>query len=141
MGEIEEIVEIMPEPEFTKIMVPLFERVSKCLLSSHFQVAERALCLWQSPQILELIKQYRTTIVPIVYPALVVNSQHWHQSVQTLGEQVLELYMDTDMALIEECKQKQDEEEARRGEAKVARDAKWKQLEEAANKARADGKT
>jgi len=141
LGEIEEIVEIMPEPEFTKIMVPLFERVSKCLLSSHFQVAERALCLWQSPQILELIKQYRTTIVPIVYPALVVNSQHWHQSVQTLGEQVLELYMDTDMALIEECKQKQDEEEARRGEAKVARDAKWKQLEEAANKARADGKT
>ena len=82
--EIEEIVEIIAEAEFVKIMVPLFERVAKCLLSSHFQVAERALCLWQSPQILELIRQYRATIIPIVYPALVVNSQHWHSSVQSL---------------------------------------------------------
>lgn len=132
LGEIEEIVEIMPESEFCKIMIPLFDRVSKCLLSSHFQVAERALCLWQSPQILELIRQFRATIIPIVYPALVVNAQHWHQSVQTLGEQVLELYMDTDKSLIDECQAKHEETLAKEEAAKAERESVWKKIEEKA---------
>ena len=126
-----------PSGEFSKIMVPLFERVSKCLLSSHFQVAERALCLWQSPQILELIRQFRATIVPIVYPALVVNSRHWHQSVQTLGEQVLELYMDTDKALIDECEKRHAEESQAEEAKKATREAKWKALEDKVAKMKA----
>jgi len=133
LGEIEEIVEIIAEGEFTKIMVPLFERVAnRCLLSPHFQVAERALCLWQSPQILELIKQYRGVIIPIVYPALVVNGQHWHQSVQSLGEQVLELYLDIDKPLIDECRQRHQEQISEDQQMKAAREAKWKAIEEVA---------
>lgn len=136
LGEIEEIVEIIAEAEFVKIMVPLFERVAKCLLSSHFQVAERALCLWQSPQILELIRQYRATIIPIVYPALVVNSQHWHASVQSLGEQVLELYMDMDLPLIDECRKRHQEEQDQQEQVKAMRMAKWKAIEDQAAKAK-----
>jgi len=130
LGEIEEIVEITAEAEFTKIMTTLFERVAKCLLSSHFQVAERALCLWQSPQILELIRVHRGTIIPIVYPSLVVNSQHWHASVQSLGEQVLELYMDMDKGLIEKCQAQHQEQESQLEKEKLDRQTKWKALED-----------
>jgi len=134
LGEIEEIVEITAEMEFTKIMSPLFERVAKCLYSSHFQVAERALCLWQSPQILELIRVHRAVIIPIVYPALIVNAQHWHQSVQSLGEQVLELYNDMDKALIDDCRTTHQETVARNEADRSDRDAKWKALEDAAKR-------
>jgi len=132
LGEIEEIVEIIAEVEFTKIMIPLFERVAKCLQSSHFQVAERALCLWQSPQILELIRVHRGQIIPIVYPALVQCAQHWHQSVQSLGEQVLELYLDCDKPLMDDCKKLHEVEIANQAASKAKRAAEWKALEERA---------
>lgn len=138
LGEIEEIVEIVHE-EFQKIMVPLFSRVAKCLLSSHFQVAERALCLWQSPQILELIRQYRAEIIPIVYPALRKNAKHWHASVQSLGEQVLELYMDIDQPLVDECERSSKVDEAEMKEKTASREAAWKNLEARAQTARDRG--
>jgi len=134
LGEIEEVVEITSEAEFDKIKRPLFERVAKCLLSSHFQVAERALCLWQSPQILELIRLHRNDIIPIVYPALVVNSQHWHQSVQSLGEQVLDLYNDMDKPLVDECRQRHQEQVAKKENDTASRATKWKALEDMASR-------
>lgn len=92
LGEIEEIVEITGENEFKKIMVPLFRTVAKCLESKHFQVAERALCLWQSSQIVEHIKDHAQVLLPIVFPALKKDIDHWHQSVKDLAEQVVEMY-------------------------------------------------
>lgn len=136
LGEIEEIVEIIAESEFKKIMVPLFQRVKKCLLSSHFQVAERALCLWQSPQILELIRIHRSVIIPIVYPALAHCRDHWHASVQSLGEQVLDLYLDIDRPLIDECRQVLTVELAQQDTVRSERQARWKMLEDAAAKSK-----
>ncbi|KAL6325205.1 hypothetical protein AAG906_023050 [Vitis piasezkii] len=43
LGELEEVLEATQPPEFQRCMVPLFRQIGRCLSSSHFQVAERAL--------------------------------------------------------------------------------------------------
>ncbi|XJO77879.1 hypothetical protein BDV3_002403 [Batrachochytrium dendrobatidis] len=43
LNECEEILDIMEHTEFVKIQVPLFQQISRCVSSPHFQVAERAL--------------------------------------------------------------------------------------------------
>lgn len=48
LGEMEEILELTQAPEFAQVMKPLFRQVAQCLNSSHFQVAERALFLWNN---------------------------------------------------------------------------------------------
>ena len=38
LGELEEILELTQQPEFQKVMVPLFKQLARCLNSQHFQV-------------------------------------------------------------------------------------------------------
>ncbi|CAH8391623.1 unnamed protein product [Eruca vesicaria subsp. sativa] len=57
LNELEEVLEATQPPEFQRCMVPLFGRVARCLNSLHFQVAERALFLWNNDHIENLIKQ------------------------------------------------------------------------------------
>jgi hypothetical protein len=45
---LEEILELTQPAEFAKVAVPLFHTVSRCINSPHFQVAERALFLWNN---------------------------------------------------------------------------------------------
>ncbi|GFY87271.1 protein phosphatase 2A regulatory B subunit family protein [Actinidia rufa] len=59
LSELEEVLEATQPPEFQRCMVPLFRQIARCLSSSHFQVAERALFLWNNDHIENLIKQNR----------------------------------------------------------------------------------
>ncbi|XWS63796.1 hypothetical protein CRYUN_Cryun06bG0132800 [Craigia yunnanensis] len=47
-SELEETLEATQPAEFQRCMVPLFHQITRCLSSSHFQVAERALYLWNN---------------------------------------------------------------------------------------------
>jgi serine/threonine-protein phosphatase 2A regulatory subunit B' len=38
LSELEELLELTQAAEFSKMMIPLFQQISKCLNSSHFQV-------------------------------------------------------------------------------------------------------
>lgn len=38
LNELEEILDVIEPAEFTKVMVPLFKQLSKCVSSPHFQV-------------------------------------------------------------------------------------------------------
>jgi hypothetical protein len=38
LSELEEILELTQAAEFSKVMVPLFRQLARCLNSSHFQV-------------------------------------------------------------------------------------------------------
>ncbi len=40
LGELEEILELTQQPEFQKVMVPLFKQLARCLNSQHFQVGD-----------------------------------------------------------------------------------------------------
>ncbi|XP_059670018.1 serine/threonine protein phosphatase 2A 57 kDa regulatory subunit B' theta isoform-like [Cornus florida] len=133
LGELEEVLEATQPPEFQRCMVPLFRQVARCLSSSHFQVAERALFLWNNDHIENLIKQNRKVILPIIFPALERNARnHWNQAVQSLTLNVRKIFSDIDPELFEECSLKFQEDEAREQDVKLKREATWKRLEEIA---------
>ncbi|KAI3705508.1 hypothetical protein L1987_75747 [Smallanthus sonchifolius] len=115
--------------------MPLFRRISNCLSSSHFQVAERALFLWNNDHIDNLIKQNRKVILPIIFPALERNTKsHWNQAVRSLTLNVRKIFSDVDPQLFEECLLKFQQDESKKEEMKSKREAVWKRLEEIAEK-------
>ncbi|KAL3640066.1 hypothetical protein CASFOL_015034 [Castilleja foliolosa] len=133
LGELEEVLEATQAPEFQRCMVPLFRQIARCLSSSHFQVAERALFLWNNDHIESLIKQNRKVVLPIIFPSLEKNARgHWNQAVQSLTLNVRKIFSDVDPELFEECSLKFQEDEAQEDEIKKKRDATWKRLEEIA---------
>ncbi|XP_020083060.1 serine/threonine protein phosphatase 2A 57 kDa regulatory subunit B' theta isoform-like [Ananas comosus] len=134
LGELEEILEQTQPAEFQKCMVPLFRQIAHCLNSSHFQVAERALFLWNNDHIESLIKQHHKVILPIIFPALERNTNsHWNQVVQSLTMNVRKIFSDHDPDLFAECLKKFQEDEAKEEEVQSKREATWKRLEEVAS--------
>ncbi|XP_009147392.1 serine/threonine protein phosphatase 2A 59 kDa regulatory subunit B' gamma isoform [Brassica rapa] len=133
LGELEEVLEATQAAEFQRCMVPLFRLIARCINSSHFQVAERALFLWNNDHIRNLITQNYKVIMPIVFPAMEKNTRgHWHQAVQSLTLNVRKVLAETDQALFDECLAKFREDEANKTEAVAKREATWKLLEDLA---------
>lgn len=80
LNEVEEVLDVIDPLEFTKIQVPLFTQLARCVNSQHFQVAERALYYWNNEYIVNLMGDNIATILPIVFPALYTNSRsHWNR--------------------------------------------------------------
>lgn len=129
LGELEEILELIQGVEFEKIMVPLFKVLAKCLCSSHFQVSERALFLWNNEYIVSLVAKNRDRVLPLIIGALEVNEDHWNAAVHGLTCNVRKLFMQMDPGLWQACKANYDQEvvelEKHRAEAK----GKWEQIE------------
>lgn len=102
---------------------------------SLFQVAERALFLWNNDHVVNLIKQNRKVILPIIFPALERNSRsHWNQAVHSLTLNVRKIFHDLDPDLYRECLQKYEQDESKEGEVAAGREATWKRMEEIAAK-------
>jgi serine/threonine-protein phosphatase 2A regulatory subunit B' len=131
LGELEEVLEATQLAEFQRCMVPLFRQIAHSMNSSHFQVAERALFLWNNDHIENLIKQNYKVLLPIIFPALERNARgHWNQAVRSLTLNVRKLFSDHDSAFFGECMQKFDDDELRQEESTSKREALWKRLEE-----------
>lgn len=102
-------------------------------LHLNLQVAERALFLWNSDHIQNLIKQNNKVILPIVLPALEQNARnHWNQAVRSLTINVSKIFSDFDPAFYEECMIKFREDEAQENDVKSKCEVRWKRLEEMA---------
>ncbi|KAH7576703.1 hypothetical protein JRO89_XS01G0133500 [Xanthoceras sorbifolium] len=133
LGELEEVLEATLAAEFQRCMVPLFRQISRCLNSSHFQVAERALFLWNNDHIRNLINLNRKVILPIIFPALERNTRgHWNQAVQSLTLNVRKIFSDTDQALFDECLARFQEDVTKEKETWEKRESTWKRLEDVA---------
>ncbi|XVE72434.1 hypothetical protein DITRI_Ditri11bG0039200 [Diplodiscus trichospermus] len=133
LGELEEVLEATQTAEFQRCMVPLFRQIGHCLSSSHFQVAERALFLWNNDHIRNLITQNRTIILPIIFPALERNTRgHWNQAVQSLTLNVRKIFSDVDQDLFDECLVRFQEDELKVKEMQEKRELTWKRLEDVA---------
>ena len=136
LGELEEVLELIDMAEFQKCMVPLFRRIATCLNSSHFQVAERALFLWNNEHLFDMISQNRQVIVPIVYPALERNARlHWNQSVLNVTMNVRKMFFDMDERLLLTCQSNFQADEEKRAAAEERRRLTWEQLERNADPA------
>uniref|UniRef100_A0A6N2N0U1 Serine/threonine protein phosphatase 2A regulatory subunit n=1 Tax=Salix viminalis TaxID=40686 RepID=A0A6N2N0U1_SALVM len=134
LGELEEVLEATQAAEFQRFMVPLFHQIGRCLNSSHFQVAERALFLWNNDHIRNLITHNRRVILPIIFPALERNTRgHWNQAVQSLTLNVKKIFSDADQELFDEFLVKFEEDEVKQMETREKRELTWKRLEDVAN--------
>eukprot|EP00743_Colponemidia_sp_Colp-15_P001866 GILK01002034.1.p1 GENE.GILK01002034.1~~GILK01002034.1.p1 ORF type:complete len:473 (+),score=92.26 GILK01002034.1:178-1596(+) len=133
LHEIEELLELTQLAEFQRIQVPLFKQVARCINSPHFQVAERALFLWNNDYIVNLIAQHKQALFPVVIGALYKNSKHhWNSTVHGLTYNVLKLMMEMDSQLFDQCSAMHRAEEEKQKQMAEERTKKWCALETAA---------
>eukprot|EP00250_Pteridium_aquilinum_P007920 c17533_g1_i1 orf=661-2172(-) len=134
LNELEEVLEVTQPEEFQRCMVPLFRQVGRCLNSPHFQVAERALFLWNNDHFVTLVIANRPVILPIIFPALEKNTNgHWNQAIHGMTMNARRLFLETDQELFQECKRRFKEEEANAAVLKEKQNLMWQQLEVAAS--------
>ncbi|KAH8504283.1 hypothetical protein Peur_046137 [Populus x canadensis] len=134
LGELEEILEAISMVEFQKVMVPLFWRIGCCINSFHFQVAERALFLWNNDQIINLIAHNRLVILPIIFPALDKNAHnHWNPGVLNLTLNIRKMFSEMDDALYLACLDQLKEDEEKLSLLAEQRKEAWQRLEYAAS--------
>lgn len=135
LSELEEVLEATQPAEFQRCMVPLFRQIGRCLNSPHFQVAERALFLWNNDHIVTLATQNRSVILPVIYSALEKNTRgHWNQAVHSLTLNARKMFLEMDQELFQECKRRFEEEEEKAKLAQERRELTWQRLEVVASK-------
>lgn len=79
LNELEEILELTKAEEFAKLVRPLFQQIARSMASLHFQVAQRALYLWNNEYIVNMVVLHRVEILPIIFDPILENSRtHWH---------------------------------------------------------------
>lgn len=133
LGELEEVLEVTQPAEFQKCMDPLFRQIARCLKSPHFQVAEKALFLWNNEHIINLIAMNKGKILPILFDALEKNIQsHWNPAIHGLTVNVRKMFQEMDADLFEECQKQYEEKVARSEELEEQRALAWKKVAEAA---------
>nr|XP_016495218.1 PREDICTED: serine/threonine protein phosphatase 2A 57 kDa regulatory subunit B' beta isoform-like [Nicotiana tabacum] len=133
LQELEEVLETTQAAEFQRCMVPLFRQIARCLNSPHFQVAERALFLWNNEHVVGLIAQNRNVVLPIIFYALQKNiDNHWNQAIHGLTVNVRKMFMEMDADLFDECQRQYSEKAARATEQEEQRELRWQKLAAAA---------
>jgi len=124
---------MVQEADFGKLAPSLFKRIATCVSSPHFQVAERALFLWNNEYIVSLIASHRKIVLPIVFEALYLNSrQHWNSTVHGLTCNVVKLFMEMDADLFDSTSRDYRELTEKREELTKRDEGRWQKLDEAA---------
>lgn len=142
LGEMEELMDVIDPNEFRKIVDPLFRQIAKCVSSSHFQVAERALFLWNNEYLASLMEENQAAVMPIMFPALFrVSKEHWNQAILTLVYNVLKTFMELNGPLFEELTANYKQEEAKSKKKEKDREELWKKLEKLQMTATTNSKT
>ncbi|KAL4575243.1 hypothetical protein LXL04_022085 [Taraxacum kok-saghyz] len=130
INELEEILDATQPSEFQQCMVPLFRQIGRCINSPNFQVAERALFLWNNEHIVDLIAQNRDVILPILYEPLEKNIRgHWNSAINGLTGNVRKMFIEMDAELFEDCSDQYMEKEAMDVKMLEKRELNWKKLE------------
>ncbi|KAL6131209.1 hypothetical protein ACLB2K_069585 [Fragaria x ananassa] len=139
LAELEEVLEATPASEFQRCMLPLFRQIGRCLTSSHFQVAQQALYLFNSEHVVNLIAQNRNVILPVIFDALEKNTQgHWNQGIHDLTTNVRRIFQEMDSELFKECQEQYLEKVTRARSLEEQRELTWKKIETVAATAGAD---
>ncbi|XP_033632507.1 serine/threonine-protein phosphatase 2A 56 kDa regulatory subunit gamma isoform-like isoform X2 [Asterias rubens] len=135
LNELEEILDVIEPTEFNKVIEPLFQQLSKCVSSPHFQVAERALYYWNNEYIMSLISDNAAAILPIMFPSLYKNSKaHWNKTIHGLIYNALKLFMEMNQKLFDECSQKYKQERQNEKDKLKKRNEAWIKMEDVAKR-------
>lgn len=80
LNELEEIIELVQIEQFALVLRPLFLRMAQAVCSSHFQVSQRALYLWNNEALVRMVSARRAEVLPLIFGALYRNCEgHWHR--------------------------------------------------------------
>lgn len=140
LGELEEVLELTQSAQFAEIMVPLFKQISLCINSTHFQVAERALFLWNNDYIVNLMAQHRHVLLPVCFGALEKNAVgHWNAVVGGLTINVRKMLQEMDPELFAQCHERWLADQAKLVEENKERQLRWSHIEEVAATAETNG--
>lgn len=90
--------------------------------------------LWNNDYIVSLVSQHRQVVLPLVFGALERNVNHWNPAVNGLTMNVRKMLIEMDEKLVEECKRRYEEEEARSSDLATQREKNWRLMEAAAAK-------
>lgn len=133
LNQMEEIIDTMESEEFCKVMVKLFTKLSTCISSSHFQVAERSLYFWNNEYLMSLVSENSKTVIPIVFPALFrASKSHWNRSIHTLLFNALKTLTVMNAPLFDECSAAFKLEQANEKQKEEKRKQQWEYLEKKA---------
>ncbi|ESO04663.1 hypothetical protein HELRODRAFT_187003 [Helobdella robusta] len=129
LGEMEEILDVIDPSEFKKVVTPLFKQLSKCMSSSHFQIAERSLYYWNNEYILGLIEENIAEIMPLTFNAL-YKLEHWNQMIMTLVYNILKSMVDMNRQLFDQLTSSYLQRVNLNKQKHEAREELWKTLDE-----------
>eukprot|EP01084_Bolivina_argentea_P001888 3500_1 len=139
LSELEEVLEMTEQPQFEKLIIPIFKRIAACICSPHFQVAERALFLWNNDVIAAFMSDHRPVILPLLYPALHTNlERHWNNTVTQLTTHIMQQFMDMDEKLFKTVEQRYKETHKPEQKARN-RTAKWNKISDTASQSNMNG--
>ena len=142
LQELPEVFEFCDVEKIQPLVNKLFKRVIRCISGSHLQVADRAMCLFESESFISIIKQYKTISFNILVP-IVDNlaANHWHQmlkeSLTALKEILQKIDSQAYNAALESASQKKSDKSLRITMPQDERnklDQKWKNFEKIAKK-------
>jgi len=122
---------VIDPAEFSKIQVPLFTQLARCINSQHFQVAERALYYWNNEYIVNLISDNMAVILPIVFPEKYLCSSRF-RTIHGMVYNALKLFMEINPELFDECLQQYKENRARERQRLQERYQNWQKMRELA---------
>lgn len=132
LNELEELLELTQPEQFNQLSIPLFQRVAQCVGAPHFQVAERALYIWQNDHIAELIARNCDSILAVMFPVLHKSSQnHWNATVHTLSMDVMQQFQDMRPRKVEQLTKAFVASDAQRKATCRRRVAQWDSLRSA----------
>ncbi|KAG0767702.1 hypothetical protein G6F16_004124 [Rhizopus arrhizus] len=130
LNELEEILDVIDNVEFQKVMVPLFTKLGQCVSSTHFQVAERALYFWNNEYIVNLMSENVNVIMPIIFPTLYKASKtHWNKTILGLVHNALKLCMDMNPELFDNCVSRYKQQRQTERKRQREREENWKTLQ------------
>lgn len=130
LSEMEEVLELVASTDLQRIVRPLFRRIGRCIESSHFQVAERALFFWNNEYVVdEILVRHRDVLMPAVIGPLLRNrASHWNPNVLSLSCHVLGHLRSMDSKLFDKCLARYEadvQDEVRREEERMIR---WREV-------------
>ena len=142
LQELPEVFEFCDVEKIQPLVNKLFKRVIRCISGSHLQVADRAMCLFESESFISIIKQYKTISFNILVPTVdYLASNHWHQmlkeSLTALKEILQKIDSQAYNAALESASQKKSDKTLRitmPQEERNKLDQKWKNFEKIAKK-------
>ncbi|KAJ1642949.1 serine/threonine-protein phosphatase 2A 56 kDa regulatory subunit delta isoform [Coemansia asiatica] len=104
VNELESIMDVIEPAQFTNICQPLFQQLVKCIVSPHFQIAERTLGMWRNNYFVNLITDNISLILPIALSGIYRHSRtHWNRNIHNQVYQILRFFVNINEELFEQC--------------------------------------